>query len=142
MSKLYGRITYDHHAGNVTRTAHRNIQTRTETWKAIITVGLDKDGECEVTLTDKHGNNRRTLWKGNADKAASGRTEIMAYCPHCDATTTTENGQCLECGTAREDPQAEYTGSDGRIMKHCPRHRRIMTHVNGQCLACQEEARS
>lgn len=109
MAKLYGRINYDHHAGNVTRTAHRNIQTRTETWKAIITVGLDKDGECEVTLTDKHGNNRRTLWRGNADKEASRRGDwrkAMAYCANCDTTTTTENGRCLECGTP--------TGRDNR----------------------------
>ncbi len=142
MSKLYGQINYDHHARSVARMAHRYIETTAETWGAIVRVQLEADGLCEVTLTDKHGNARRTLWAGNANMATSERPKIMAYCPNCDATTTTEDGRCLECKTERAEAGAEYIGSDERIMKHCNTHRRIMTHVGGQCLACQEEARS
>jgi len=123
MSKLYGTITYDHHARQVTRTAHRYIETTAETWGAIVRVRLAANGQCEVTLTNKYGNNRRRLWAGNADIAAKER-----------------DGEHL--AEARAEDAKEYIGSDGRIMKHCNTHRRIMTHVDGRCLACQEEAGS
>ncbi len=144
MSKLYGTISYDHHAGYVTRTAHRYIETTAETWGAIVRVQLEPDGQCEVTLTDKHANNKQRLWSGNANQAARGEqplTEGLAYCSRCDCQTAHEDGECLECrAEARAEDAKEYIGSDERIMQHCNRHRRIMTHVDGRCLACQEEA--
>jgi len=148
MAKLYGSINYDHQARQVTRMAHRYIETTAETWGAIVRVRLEPSGQCEVTLTDKHGNNKQGLWSGNADNAAKERdghhlAEDLAYCSRCDCQTAHENGDCLECrAEARAEEAMEYTGSDERIMKHCNTHRRIMTHVGGQCLACQEEARS
>ena len=112
MANLHATIGYDHHAGRATRTASRWVSTTAETWGAIVEVDLHRDGDCTVTLADKHGNNSQTLWSGNANEAA------------------------------KERGGAGFTESrTGEYLEHCDRCRRIMTHRDGQCLECSGEGR-
>jgi hypothetical protein len=68
MSNLYGWLTYDHHAGEVTRTAHREISSVVKTWRGQVRVYLAKDGDCLVTVRNLHGGETVTLFRGNIDE--------------------------------------------------------------------------
>ena len=72
MAKLYATITSDR--SSTSHTSSRSLFSTVETWKAIVTTALHEDGQCYVTITDKHGNNRQTLWEGNADETAEKST--------------------------------------------------------------------
>lgn len=68
MANLYGRVRGDAAKHEATRRGHRNLSTTAETWQSIITVDLAADGSFSIILTGKHGEDRRELLHGNADR--------------------------------------------------------------------------
>jgi hypothetical protein len=66
MAALYGTVTSDR--SHATRCSSQHIATTAETWNAIVRVDLQRNGDCVITVTNKHGGNKQTLWEGNADE--------------------------------------------------------------------------
>lgn len=66
MAALYGTVTSD--KSQATRCSTHHVSTTAETWEAIVRVDLLREGDCVISVTDKHGNNRKELWAGNANE--------------------------------------------------------------------------